>query len=129
MSFTIKATAAVEESLMSEEQALAWAELHYERSRKWPTRRWRVDTAHCGNSRFLGRRAAHVTYQRYGGDLREIVPSRKVYCEARGIRRWTRHHDAAKGMDQCPWCLAPADIPCRQPNGRLRQPHVQRRQK
>lgn len=66
------------ESLMTEEEALAYAQELFEVHQRWTTCRWRVDgTRTGGNSRLLGRAAADRTLTQYGGQLREMIPTLK----------------------------------------------------
>jgi ribosomal protein L32 len=118
---------AVAESLLSDEGAIAWAAEEHKLSKRWPTRRWRVDTQHVGNSRLLGRPAAERTHRRYGGELRELIPSYAAYLESKGITgRRTQVRIDAEELGVCPHCEVEAGQPCKQPSGSLCRPHARR---
>jgi hypothetical protein len=122
-----RSQAAIEESLMTPEEAIGWAEKKHAGSNHWPTRRWRVETKHVGNSRLLGREAAKRTHKRYGGELVELIPTRTDYLESKGITgRRSQVRVLAEDLGECPWCGVEAGQPCKQPKGALCRPHASR---
>jgi hypothetical protein len=88
------------ESMWTPEEALKWAEEYYEEHHRWPTRRWRIETVGM-SSRLMVRKMAEATRAAYGGDMLEIIPSRKEYLRSKSkgndelLKRFRKNAEAA----------------------------------
>lgn len=114
------------EAQWTQEQAQAWVNGTWERSRSWTTRRYRVEGARGGNSRLLTLAAAEATQGRYGGKIVELIgPWPKPPTDADG-KRLSKKRQAAAGMPACPRCKADPGMSCLRPNGAETRPHRER---
>lgn len=111
------------ESRWTADEALAWAEWLYSNSRRWPDRRYRIETPGLGNSRMLTEGRANQDRARYGGRVVELIPSRSAYCEAHGVVRMSKFEMEAREYGECPRCKVPPGAACREPAGDKRSPH------
>lgn len=67
---------AAQESMMTAEQAAVWAAEKFQKTGRWPVRRFRVEGATGGSSRLLSRSRAEATRVTYGGRVVEVVPTK-----------------------------------------------------
>lgn len=65
------------ESQMTPEECLEWARAYYDEHRRWPARRFRVESPTAGASRLLTESLAIRAAARYGGLVVQVIPPRK----------------------------------------------------
>ncbi len=84
---SLSQTEKIKESQLSDDGAIVWAENYFLNNRTWPVRRFRVDGTEINNSHMLRESDAKATQEKYGGEVRELVPTRDDYiamCEQLG---------------------------------------------
>lgn len=69
------------ESQMTPNTALDFAEKQFKEAEKWPRARWRVDGSEVGNSHLLMEKKAFDIQKRYGGQVIELIPPKKLYLD------------------------------------------------
>lgn len=117
----------LEESALSPEEAVGYAESYYENHQRWPWRRYRVEGTAAGNSKLLIDMAAENACRKYGGTIVELIPTRARYLADRGLTgRYSRADAMAEDLPACPKCQAAAGHACTLPTGQKRVPHSNR---
>lgn len=86
---------------------------------RFPTRRFRVEGTHVGNSRLLSERDAQGTALRYGGQMVELV-TRETFVVAQAKT------SGGSGLPECvrATCFAEAGKPCRNKAGEICSAHA-----